>query len=77
MNKKQKLNCIHFIYDSIYTDYIKALRKKKSDSLYIMRKKMYETYLKQFQYILNKDLKMNIDFVPLKDDEFIEELWQN
>ncbi len=69
MTKQQKFDCIHFIYNCIYADYKKALRKRKSDSLYSMRKEMYEKYLKQFQDILNKDLKMNIDFVPLKNEQ--------
>ena len=68
MKKKEKLICILFIYDCIYSDYKKALRKRKEDGLYEMRKNMYEKYLKQFQEIILKDLKMKVSFTPLKKE---------
>ena len=69
MNKKEKFQCIHFIYNSVYADYLKALRKMKTDGMYDIRKKMYEKYLKQFQEVINKEIKMDIGFKPLKNEK--------
>jgi len=66
MKKAVKERCIYFIYNCIYADYKKALRKRNQDGMYKMRKEMYEKHLADFQVIINKELKMKMDFVELE-----------
>ena len=58
---------IIYIYNSLYSDYKKLLRKRIKDSIWEYQAEIFYKHLKNFQNIIKNNLKFECEFIELKN----------